>query len=168
MITPFAEASDTPGIVSYGLSSFGYDMRLAPVFKGLHQAYRGVLDCKNLDPKLFWEVEGNYCDVPPNSILLGVSVESFRIPRNLAVTVLGKSTYARCGLVVNVTPMEPEWVGQLTLELSNTTPLPIRVYANEGIAQALFLAGEEPERSYADKKGKYQYQQGITFSKIRE
>lgn len=172
MIEPFIDydaGGDAPGVVSFGLTSFGYDMRLAPVFKVLAQPYRRLLDCKNPDPSMFLSTRGDcaYCDIPPNSFVLGCSLEYFNIPRHISATVLGKSTYARLGLIVNVTPMEPEWKGQLTIELSNTTPLPLRVYANEGIAQVLFFANEEPERSYADKKGKYQNQQGITLATVR-
>jgi len=157
------------GVISYGVSSYGYDIRVADEFKVFTNVYNTVVDPKNFDPKSFVEFEGDVCIVPPNSFALGRSVEYFRIPRNVLTVTVGKSTYARCGIITNVTPFEPEWEGHVTLEISNTTPLPAKVYANEGIAQVLFFTadpGDECEVSYKDKKGKYQGQQGITLPKL--
>src|SRR2546425_828108 len=157
------------GVISYGVSSYGYDMRVAPEFKIFTNALSAVVDPKQFDPKSFVEFNGDVCIVPPNSFALARSVEYFRIPRNVLTICVGKSTYARCGIITNVTPFEPEWEGFVTLEISNTTPLPAKIYANEGIAQVLFFTadeGDECEVSYKDKKGKYQAQRGITLPKL--
>ncbi len=168
MIEPFAD--DRPrGVISYGVSSYGYDMRVAREFKIFTNALSAVVDPKAFDERSFVEFTGDVCIVPPNSFALARSVEYFRIPRNVLTVCVGKSTYARCGIITNVTPLEPEWEGFVTLEISNTTPLPAKVYANEGIAQVLFFSadeGDECEQSYADKKGKYQAQTGITLPKL--
>jgi dCTP deaminase len=169
MIEPFAEDQIRDGVISYGVSSYGYDMRVAPEFKIFTNALSAIVDPKHFDPKSFVPFEGEVCIVPPNSFALARSVEYFRIPRNVLTICVGKSTYARCGIITNVTPFEPEWEGFVTLEISNTTPLPARIYANEGIAQVLFFTadeGDECETSYADKKGKYQAQKGITLPKL--
>lgn len=165
MIEPFEEGQVRRG-VSYGVSSFGYDMRVSDEFKIFTNVHSAIIDPKNFDDKSFFDFKGDVCIVPPNSFALARSVEYFRIPRNIMTICVGKSTYARCGIITNVTPFEPEWEGHVTLEISNTTPLPAKIYANEGIAQVLFLEGEEPETSYRDKKGKYQGQTGITIAKI--
>src|SRR5258708_7433173 len=169
MIEPFAAGQVRAGVISFGVSSYGYDMRVAPEFKIFTNALSAVVDPKSFDPKSFVEFTGDVCIVPPNSFALACSVEYFRIPRNVLTVCVGKSTYARCGIITNVTPFEPEWEGYVTLEISNTTPLPAKIYANEGIAQVLFFTadeGDECELSYADKKGKYQAQQGITLPKL--
>jgi dCTP deaminase len=167
MIEPFADEQIRDGVISYGVSSYGYDMRVAPEFKIFTNALSAVVDPKQFDPKSFVEFTGDVCIVPPNSFALARSVEYFRIPRNVLTLCVGKSTYARCGIITNVTPFEPEWEGTVTLEISNTTPLPAKIYANEGIAQVLFFEGDEPcETSYADKKGKYQAQQTLTLPKL--
>jgi len=169
MIEPFADSQVRAGVISYGVSSYGYDMRVAPEFKIFTNALSAIVDPKQFDPKSFVEFAGETCVVPPNSFALARSVEYFRIPRNVLTICVGKSTYARCGIITNVTPFEPEWEGYVTLEISNTTPLPARIYANEGIAQVLFFTadeGDECEQSYADKKGKYQAQVGITLPKL--
>lgn len=167
MITPFNEAQVREGVISYGVSSYGFDMRIADEFKIFTNINTTIVDPKNFDPRSFVDFKGDVCVIPPNSFALGHSVEYFRIPRDVLVICLGKSTYARCGLVVNVTPLEPEWEGHVTIEVSNTTPLPAKVYANEGIAQLLFLQGSEVcETSYADKSGKYQAQKGITLPRM--
>ena len=169
MIEPFADSQVRAGVISYGVSSYGYDMRVAPEFKIFTNALSAIVDPKQFDPKSFVEFSGETCVVPPNSFALARSVEYFRIPRNVLTICVGKSTYARCGIITNVTPFEPEWEGYVTLEISNTTPLPARIYANEGIAQVLFFTadeGDECEQSYADKKGKYQAQVGITLPKL--
>jgi dCTP deaminase len=167
MIEPFEGRQVREGVISYGVSSYGYDMRVASEFRIFTNVLNSIVDPKNFDPKSFVEWEGPVCVVPPNSFALARSVEYFRIPRNVMTICVGKSTYARCGLIVNVTPFEPEWEGFVTLEISNTTPLPARVYANEGIAQVLFFKGDEaPEVSYKDKKGKYQGQQGVTLPRL--
>jgi dCTP deaminase len=169
MIEPFAEAQVRAGVISYGVSSYGYDMRVAPEFKIFTNVLSAIVDPKAFDPRSFVEFQGDVCIVPPNSFALARSVEYFRIPRNVLTVCVGKSTYARCGIITNVTPFEPEWEGHVTLEISNTTPLPARIYANEGIAQVLFFTadpGDECEVSYADKKGKYQAQRGITLPKL--
>ena len=167
MIEPFADAQVRDGCISYGVSSYGYDMRVAREFKIFTNALSAIVDPKHFDPTSFVEFEGDICVVPPNSFALARSVEYFRIPRNVITICLGKSTYARCGVITNVTPFEPEWEGYVTLEISNTTPLPARIYANEGIAQVLFFESDEQcETSYADKKGKYQSQKGVTLPKI--
>ena len=167
MIEPFVEGQVGEGVVSYGLSSYGYDARVAPEFKIFTNVNNSIVDPKNFDPKAFVEFEGNECIIPPNSFVLGRTVEYFRIPRDVMVICLGKSTYARCGIVVNVTPLEPEWEGHVTLEFSNTTPLPAKIYANEGVCQFMFFGGDEVcEVSYADRKGKYQGQTGVTIARI--
>ncbi len=167
MIEPFADRGDRKGVVSYGLSSYGYDMRVANEFKVLTQGGSSIADPKNFDEGCFEVVWGKECIIPPNSMVLARSVEYFRIPRDILAICFGKSTYARCGVIVNVTPFEPEWEGFVTMEISNTSLLPAKIYADEGIAQVLFFGAEEPcEVSYADKKGKYQKQQTITFPKV--
>jgi dCTP deaminase len=167
MIEPFADRQVRQGVISFGVSSYGYDMRVAREFRIFTNVLSSVVDPKNFDPRSFVEFEGDVCIVPPNSFALARSVEYFRIPRNVLTLTLGKSTYARCGIITNVTPFEPEWEGFVTLEISNTTPLPARIYANEGIAQVVFFEGDEPpETSYKDKAGKYQGQQGVTLPKI--
>ena len=167
MIRPFQKSQTGKGIISYGVSSYGYDMRIADEFKIFSGTNAPFIDPKNLDQASFTDFKGEVCILPPNSFVLGRSVEYFRIPRDVLVICLGKSTYARCGIIVNVTPLEPEWEGYVTIEISNTAPVPVRVYANEGIAQVLFLGGAEVcEKSYADKAGKYQAQKGITLPKM--
>jgi dCTP deaminase len=167
MIEPFEEGLVREGVISYGVSSYGYDMRVADEFKIFTNINSTVVDPKNFDSKSFVEFRGDVCIIPPNSFVLARSVEYFRIPRDVLVLCIGKSTYARCGIIVNVTPLEPSWEGFVTIEISNTTPLPAKIYANEGIAQLIFLkAEEECEVSYADRKGKYQAQQGIVLPKI--
>ncbi|MDX2160330.1 MAG: dCTP deaminase [bacterium] len=167
MIEPFVDGLKREGVISYGLSSYGYDMRVADEFKVFTNVYNEVVDPKNFSPQSFVDIRADHIIIPPNSFALARSVEYFRIPRKVLCICLGKSTYARSGLVVNITPFEPEWEGFVTLEISNTTPLPARVYANEGIAQVLFLeADEECEVSYADRKGKYQAQVGVTPPKL--
>ena len=167
MIEPFEGRQVRQGVISYGVSSYGYDMRVANEFRIFTNVLNSIVDPKCFDPKSFVEFEGDVCVVPPNSFALSRSVEYFRIPRDVMTICVGKSTYARCGLIVNVTPFEPEWEGFVTLEISNTTPLPAKVYANEGIAQVLFFKGDDPpDVSYADKKGKYQGQQGVTLPKL--
>ncbi|MEJ2548437.1 MAG: dCTP deaminase [Gemmatimonadota bacterium] len=163
MIEPFTERQVREGVISYGLSSYGYDMRVSDEFRIFHNALSPVVDPKAFDERSFVEFQGEICIVPPNSFALARSVEYFRIPRDVLTICVGKSTYARCGIITNVTPFEPEWEGHVTLEISNTTPLPARIYAKEGIAQVLFFESDEPcEVSYADKKGKYQGQTGVT------
>jgi dCTP deaminase len=167
MIEPFNKEQMMEGVISYGVSSYGYDMRIADVFKIFTNINNTIVDPKNFDIKNLVDFTGDVCTVPPNSFVLGRSVEYFRIPRNVLVICLGKSTYARCGIVVNVTPLEPEWEGYVTIEISNTTPLPAKIYANEGIAQLLFIQGSEVcETSYADKAGKYQAQKGIILPRM--
>ncbi|MBM3751125.1 MAG: dCTP deaminase [Acidimicrobiia bacterium] len=167
MIEPFVDSQVREGVVSYGLSSYGYDIRVADEFKVFTNINNTVIDPKNFDPRSFVDIKSDVCIVPPNSFALARTVEYFRIPRDILTVCLGKSTYARCGIIVNVTPFEPEWEGYVTLEISNTTPLPAKIYANEGLAQVLFFQSDEPcERSYADKKGKYQKQVGVTLPKI--
>ena len=167
MIDPFVDEQVRAGVVSFGLSSYGYDIRVADEFKIFTNINNTVIDPKNFDPRSFVDIRADVCIVPPNSFALARTVEYFRIPRDILTVCLGKSTYARCGIIVNVTPFEPEWEGFVTLEISNTTPLPAKIYANEGIAQVLFLQSDEVcERSYADKKGKYLKQQGVTLPRI--
>ena len=167
LITPFADKQVRKGTISYGLSSYGYDLRVAREFKIFTNVNNSIVDPKAFDPKSFVDFEGEVCIIPPNSFALARSVEYFKIPRNVMTITVGKSTYARCGIIVNVTPFEPEWEGHVTIEISNTTPLPAKIYANEGIAQVLFFQSDEPcEVSYADKKGKYQRQQGLTLPKL--
>jgi dCTP deaminase len=164
MIEPFVEAQKRSGVISYGVSSYGYDARIAPEFKIFTNVDSAVIDPKEFSQDSFISRESDVCIIPPNSFVLGRTVEYFRIPRDVLVICLGKSTYARCGLIVNVTPLEPEWEGHVTLEISNTTPLPAKIYANEGVCQFLFLKGnEECQVSYADRKGKYMKQQGVTL-----
>src|SRR5213594_124257 len=167
MIEPFADRQVREGVISYGVSSYGYDMRVAPEFKIFTNALSAVVDPKRFDPKSFVEFAGDVCIVPPNSFALASSVEYFRIPRNCLTICVGKSTYARCGIIVNVTPFEPEWEGFVTLEISNTTPLPAKIYANEGLCQVIFFESDEDcEVSYKDKKGKYQAQSGIVLPRL--
>ena len=167
MIEPFEDRQVREGVVSYGLSSYGYDIRVADEFKVFTNINSTVVDPKNFDERSFVDVRADVCIIPPNSFALAKTVEYFRIPRDVLTVCVGKSTYARCGLIVNVTPFEPEWEGYVTLEISNTTPLPAKVYANEGISQVLFLQSDEVcEVSYADKKGKYQGQQGLTLPRL--
>ena len=167
MIEPFVDAQMRDGIMSYGLSSYGYDIRVSDEFKIFTNVHSAIVDPKHFDPKSFVDFKGETCVIPPNSFALSRTIEYFRIPRNVLTLCVGKSTYARCGIIVNVTPFEPEWEGYVTLEISNTTPLPARVYANEGIAQVLFFEADEVcDISYADKKGKYQKQQSIELPRI--
>ncbi len=167
MIEPFVEEQVREGVVSYGVSSYGYDIRVADEFKVFTNINTTVIDPKAFDPRSFVDLQSDVCIVPPNSFALARTVEYFRIPRDVLTVCLGKSTYARCGIIVNVTPFEPEWEGTATLEISNTTPLPARIYANEGIAQVLFFQSDEVcARSYADKKGKYQAQRQVTLPRI--
>jgi dCTP deaminase len=167
MIEPFEDRQVRAGVISYGLSSYGYDIRVADEFKVFTNINSTVVDPKNFDNRSFVDVKADVCIIPPNSFALAKTVEYFRIPRDVLTVCVGKSTYARCGLIVNVTPFEPEWEGFVTLEISNTTPLPAKVYANEGISQVLFFQSDETcEVSYADKKGKYQRQQGLTLPKL--
>ena len=167
MIEPFAENRVRNGVISFGVSSYGYDIRVANEFKIFTNVYSAVVDPKNFDPKSMVDFKGEICVIPPNSFALARTVEYFRIPRDVLTVCLGKSTYARCGIIVNVTPFEPEWEGYVTLEISNTTPLPARIYANEGIAQVLFFQADEVcNTSYADKKGKYQKQEAIVLPKL--
>lgn len=168
MIDPFTDRQVREGTISYGLSSFGYDIRVADEFRIFTPAtgQLTVVDPKSIDERAMMPYQGEVCIVPPNSFALARTVEYFRIPRNVLTICLGKSTYARCGIIVNVTPFEPEWEGHVTIEISNTTPLPCKIYANEGIAQVLFFEGEQPEVSYADRKGKYQAQTGITLPRL--
>ncbi|HEX8832484.1 MAG TPA: dCTP deaminase [Longimicrobium sp.] len=167
MIEPFEDAQVRKGTISYGVSSYGYDMRVAREFKIFTNVNNAIVDPKNFDDASFVNFEGDVCIVPPNSFALARSVEYFRIPRNVLTLCVGKSTYARCGIITNVTPFEPEWEGFVTLEISNTTPLPARIYANEGIAQVIFFESDEAcEVSYADRKGKYQGQVGVTVPRL--
>ena len=167
MIEPYADNQVRNGVISYGVSSYGYDIRVADEFKIFTNVFSAIVDPKHFDPKSMVDYQGEVCVIPPNSFALARTVEYFRIPRGVLTVCLGKSTYARCGIIVNVTPFEPEWEGFVTLEISNTTPLPAKIYANEGIAQVLFFEGdEECEISYADKKGKYQKQQSIMLPKL--
>ncbi len=167
MIEPFVDHQVREGVISFGVSSYGYDVRVADEFKIFTNVYSAIVDPKHFDTQSMVDFRGDVCVIPPNSFVLAKTVEYFRIPRNILTITIGKSTYARCGLICNVTPFEPEWEGYVTLEISNTTPLPARIYANEGIAQVLFFeADDECEISYADKKGKYQRQQSIVLPKI--
>lgn len=167
MIEPFEERQVRDGVISYGVSSYGYDIRVADEFRIFTNVNTSIVDPKDFDPRSLVEVESDVCIIPPNSFALARTVEYMRIPRNIITVCVGKSTYARCGIICNVTPFEPEWEGFATLEISNTTPLPAKVYANEGIAQVLFLeADEECEISYADKKGKYQAQTGVVLPRL--
>jgi len=167
MIEPFEDSQVRDGVISYGVSSYGYDIRVTDEFKIFTNVYSAVVDPKNFNPNSMVDYKGDICVIPPNSFALTRTMEYFRIPRGVLTICLGKSTYARCGIIVNVTPFEPEWEGYVTLEISNTTPLPAKIYAFEGIAQVLFLeADEECDTSYADKKGKYQKQESIVLPKL--
>jgi dCTP deaminase len=168
MIVPFEESLKREGVISYGLSSYGYDIRIAGEFKVfVPTPYNAVVDPKAMDKGSMYDYQGDRCVIPPNSFVLGRSVERIRMPENVLGIVVGKSTYARCGLVLNTTPLEPGWCGHITLEISNTTPLPAVVYANEGIGQILFLEGDERcEVTYASRNGKYQNQTGVTLPRI--
>jgi dCTP deaminase len=167
MLDPFEEKQVREGVISFGVSSYGYDIRVANEFKVFTNVHTTVVDPKNFDERSFVAIETNECVVPPNSFALARTVEYFRIPKNVLTICVGKSTYARCGIIVNVTPFEPGWEGHATLEVSNTTPLPAKIYAGEGIAQVIFFEGDEPcETTYADKKGKYQAQRGITLPRL--
>lgn len=167
MIEPFEDAQVREGIISYGVSSYGYDMRCTNEFKLFTNLNNAMVDPKAFDDKSFVDVVDDHCIIPPNSFALTRSFEYFRIPRDTLCVCLGKSTYARCGIIINVTPFEPEWEGHVTIEISNTTPLPAKIYANEGIAQVLFFESDEPcEVSYKDRKGKYQAQTGVTLPRL--
>jgi len=167
MIEPFTDEQVRQGVISYGLSSYGYDVRIAEEFKIFTNINSTIVDPKAFDPRSFVDFRGDVCIIPPNSFALAQTVEYFRVPKDVLVVTLGKSTYARCGIIVNVTPLEPEWEGIVTLEVSNTTPLPAKIYAGEGIAQMLFFQSDEVcETSYADKKGKYQAQTGLTLPRL--
>ncbi|MBO6504108.1 MAG: dCTP deaminase [Kordiimonadaceae bacterium] len=167
MIEPFVDGQVREDNISYGLSSYGYDARVAPEFKIFTNVDSAVVDPKNFSPKSFVDRDADECVIPPNSFALARTVEYFRVPKDVLVICLGKSTYARCGIIVNVTPLEPGWEGHVTLEFSNTTPLPARIYANEGACQFLFLQGNEQcETAYSDRSGKYQGQTGVTLPKL--
>ena len=167
MIEPFEPGQVRNGQISYGVSSYGYDIRVTDEFMIFTNVYSAIVDPKHFDPRSMVEYKGEVCVIPPNSFALARTVEYFRIPKNVLTVCLGKSTYARCGIIVNVTPFEPEWEGFVTLEISNTTPLPAKIYSNEGVAQVLFFEGDEPcQTTYADKKGKYQKQQSIVLPKL--
>ena len=167
MIEPFQDGQVRDGVISYGLSSYGYDIRVADEFKIFTNVNSAVVDPKQFDPRSMVDFKGDICVIPPNSFALAKTIEYFRIPRSILTICVGKSTYARCGIIVNVTPFEPEWEGYVTLEISNTTPLPARIYANEGIAQVLFFESDEVcETSYADRKGKYQKQGDIMLPRL--
>jgi dCTP deaminase len=167
MIEPFVDQQVRQGVISYGVSSYGYDIRVADEFKIFTNVYSAIVDPKNFDTRSMIDFKGEVCIIPPNSFALARTIEYFRIPRSTLTICVGKSTYARCGIIVNVTPFEPEWEGYVTLEISNTTPLPAKIYANEGIAQVLFFEGDEMcQVSYADKKGKYQRQNTIVLPKL--
>jgi dCTP deaminase len=164
MIEPFVEGQVRAGVISYGVSSYGYDVRVGDEFKVFTNVFNTVVDPKHFDSKSFVDMRADVCIIPPNSFALASTVEYFRIPRQILTICLGKSTYARCGIIVNVTPFEPEWEGHVTIEISNTTPLPAKIYAHEGIAQVLFFESDVPcQVSYKDKKGKYQGQRGVTL-----
>lgn len=167
MIDPFVEHQEKQGVISYGLSSYGYDARVSDEFKIFTNVDNAIVDPKDFSPTGFVDRQTDICVIPPNSFVLARTIEYFRIPRDVLVICLGKSTYARCGIIVNVTPLEPEWEGHVTLEFSNTTPLPAKIYANEGVCQFLFLKGEDVcEVSYRDRLGKYMGQEGVTLPKI--
>jgi dCTP deaminase len=167
MIEPFVDSQVRQGVISYGVSSYGYDIRVADEFKIFTNVNSTIVDPKAFDVRSMMDFKGAVCTIPPNSFVLARTVEYFRIPRSVLTLCVGKSSYARCGIIVNVTPFEPEWEGYVTLEISNTTPLPARIYANEGIAQVIFFEGDEGCLvSYADKKGKYQAQQSIVLPKV--
>ncbi|MBV67335.1 MAG: dCTP deaminase [Candidatus Marinimicrobia bacterium] len=167
MIAPFTDEQIKSGTISYGVSSYGYDIRVADEYKIFTNVNNSIIDPKNFDANSFVDFKGDVCIVPPNSFALARSVEYFKIPRKILTICVGKSTYARCGIIVNVTPFEPEWEGYVTLEISNTTPLPAKIYSNEGLCQVLFFESDEDcEVSYKDKSGKYLKQVGITLPKI--
>ncbi len=167
MIEPFEEGQVRNGVISYGTSSYGYDIRVANEYKIFTNVFSAVVDPKDFNPRSMVDFTGDVCVIPPNSFALARTVEYFRIPKNVLTICLGKSTYARCGIIVNVTPFEPEWEGFVTLEISNTTPLPAKIYSNEGIAQVLFFEGDEQcQMTYAQKKGKYQFQKSIELPKL--
>lgn len=167
MIEPFVDHQICERVISYGLSSYGYDVRIADEFKIFTNLNTTIVDPKNLDPRSLVDFQGEVCIIPPNSFALGRTVEYFRIPRQVMTICVGKSTYARCGIITNVTPLEPGWEGHVTLEISNTTPLPARIYAGEGIAQILFFESDEPcQLSYDEKRGKYQAQRGVTLPRV--
>jgi len=167
MIEPFVENQVRSGVISYGVSSYGYDVRVGDEFKVFTNVFNTVVDPKAFDPRSFVDMKADVCIIPPNSFALASTIEYFRVPRDILTICLGKSTYARCGIIVNVTPFEPEWEGHVTIEISNTTPLPAKIYANEGIAQVLFLQSDEVcAVSYKDKQGKYQAQRGVTLPRI--
>jgi dCTP deaminase len=167
MIEPFVDEQVRAGVVSYGVSSYGYDVRVGNEFKVFTNVFNTVVDPKNFDERSFVDITADVCIIPPNSFALASTVEYFRVPRDVLTVCLGKSTYARCGIIVNVTPFEPEWEGHVTIEISNTTPLPAKIYANEGIAQVLFFQADEVcARSYRDRRGKYQAQRGVTLPKL--
>lgn len=167
MIEPFVDHQVRGGVISYGLSSYGYDLRVADEYKIFTNVLNAVVDPKNFDARSFVDFSGPVCTIPPNSFALARTYEYLRIPRTVMTVCVGKSTYARCGIILNVTPLEPEWEGHATLEISNTTPLPARIYSNEGICQLLFFEGDAPcERSYADKAGKYQGQREVTLPRL--
>ena len=166
-IAPFADQQHRPGVISYGVTSYGYDVRVGHRYKVFTNVWGSTVDPKRFDPKSFVDVEGDSCIIPPNSFALAETVEYLEIPRDILCVCVGKSTYARCGIIVNVTPLEPEWRGRITLEISNTTPLPAKIYANEGIAQIIFLKADRVcAVSYADKGGKYQDQAGLTLPRV--
>ncbi len=167
MIEPYVEAQRREGVISYGVSSYGYDARVSNEFKIFTNVHNAIVDPKDFSDQSFVEKDDDVCIIPPNSFALARTVEYFRIPRDVLVICLGKSTYARCGIIVNVTPLEPEWEGHVTLEFSNTTPLPAKIYANEGVCQFLFLKGEgDCDVSYADRAGKYMKQRGVTLPRL--
>jgi dCTP deaminase len=167
MIEPFVEKQVSSHVISYGVSSYGYDVRIADEYKIFTDVFSAIVDPKHFEPKSMVDFKGDTCIIPPNSFVLARTIEYFRIPRNVLTICVGKSTYARCGLIVNVTPFEPEWEGFVTLEISNTTPLPAKVYSNEGIAQVLFFTADEVcETSYKDRKGKYDKQTGVVPAKV--
>lgn len=167
MISPFTESQVKKGVISFGVSSYGYDFRIASDFKIFTNVNNALVDPKNFDSKSFVDFNGKICIIPPNSFVLGRSIEYFKIPRDVLGICVGKSTYARCGIIVNVTPLEPCWEGYITVEISNTTPLPAKIYAEEGICQIIFIKGSEMcEVSYEDRKGKYQKQEGLTLPKV--
>jgi dCTP deaminase len=167
MIEPFVDDQVRTGVISYGVSSYGYDVRVGDEFKVFTNVFNTVVDPKSFDPRSFVDIKADVCIIPPNSFALASTVEYFRVPRDILTVCLGKSTYARCGIIVNVTPFEPEWEGHVTIEISNTTPLPAKIYANEGIAQVVFFQSDEVcAVSYRDKKGKYQAQRGVTLPRI--
>jgi dCTP deaminase len=167
MIEPFVDDQVRAGVISYGVSSYGYDVRVGNEFKVFTNVFNTVVDPKQFDPRSFVDMVADQCIIPPNSFALASTIEYFRIPRDVLTVCLGKSTYARCGIIVNVTPFEPEWEGHVTIEISNTTPLPAKIYANEGIAQVVFFQSDEVcARSYKDKAGKYQAQRGVTLPRL--